>query len=76
VLMCTDEDDNEQSRLEDESNTWYDMIWWYDIFLNCNWVDIRWQLYSTNLHTNNTQNNTMKQNTQNGTHVIRICKLT
>jgi len=45
----------------------YDMIWymlWY-IFVNCNWVDNRWQYYSTYLHTNNTQNNTMKQNTQN-----------
>jgi len=26
---------------------------WYDIF-NCNWVDTRWQWYSTHLHTNNT----------------------
>jgi len=25
----------------------------YDIF-NCNWVDTRWQYYSTHLHTNNT----------------------
>jgi len=31
----------------------------YDIFVNCNWVDTRWQWYSTHLHTNNTQNNTM-----------------
>ena len=25
---------------------WYDTIWymiWYDIFVNCNWVDTRWQ---------------------------------
>jgi hypothetical protein len=29
-----------------------DMI--YDIFVNCNWVDTRWQKYSTHLHTNNT----------------------
>jgi hypothetical protein len=36
---------------------WYDMIW-YDIFVNCNWVATRWQLYSTHLHTNNTQNDT------------------
>ena len=27
-----------------------------DIFINCNWVDTRWQQYSTHLHTNNTQN--------------------
>jgi hypothetical protein len=38
---------------------------YYDIFVNCNWVDTRWQYYSTHLHTNNTQNNTMIQNTQN-----------
>jgi hypothetical protein len=25
-----------------------------DIFVNCNWVTTRWQLYSTYLHTNNT----------------------
>jgi hypothetical protein len=37
-----------------------------DIFVNCNWVDTRWHQYSTHLHTNNTQNSTMKQNTQNG----------
>jgi hypothetical protein len=44
-----------------------------DIFVNCNWVDTRWQQYSTHLHTNSTQNNTMKQNTQNRTY-IRIHK--
>jgi hypothetical protein len=44
----------------------YDMIWYiiwydiYDIFVNCSWVDTRWQQYSTHLHTNSTQNNTMK----------------
>jgi len=32
---------------------------WYDIFVNCNWVDSRWQQCSTHLHTNNTQNNTI-----------------
>ena len=26
---------------------WYDI--WYDIFVNCNWVDTRWQQYSTHL---------------------------
>jgi hypothetical protein len=41
---------------------WYDMIWydmiWYDIFVNCNWLATRWQLCSTHLHINNTQNDT------------------
>jgi hypothetical protein len=39
---------------------WYIYIYmiWYDIF-NCNWVASRWQQYSTHLHTNNTQNNTI-----------------
>jgi len=32
------------------------------VFVNCAWVDTRWQQYSTHLHTNNTQNNRMKQN--------------
>jgi hypothetical protein len=35
---------------------------------NCNWVDTHWQQYSTHLYTNSTQNNTMKQNTQNRTY--------
>ena len=44
---------------------WYDMIrydmilydmWWY--IFNCNWVATRWQLYSTHLHINSTQNDT------------------
>ena len=44
-------------------------------FVNCNWVDTRWQQYSTHLHTNNTQNNTTKQNTQNRTYItIRVHK--
>jgi hypothetical protein len=33
------------------------IIIYYYIFVNCNWVDTRWQWYSTHLHTNNTQNN-------------------
>jgi len=37
----------------------------YDIFDNCNWVDTRWQQYSTHLYKDSTQNNTMKQNTEN-----------
>jgi hypothetical protein len=61
---------------------WHDMIrhmiWcmmWYDIFVNCNGVDTRWQQYSTHLHTNSTQNDTMKQNIQNRTYItIRIHK--
>jgi len=44
-------------------------------FVNCNWIDPRWQQYSTHLHTNSTQNNTIKENTQNRTHVtIRLHK--
>jgi len=45
----------------------YDTILIY--FVNCNWVDTRWQQYSAHLHTNSTQNNTMTQNTQNGTYI-------
>jgi hypothetical protein len=39
--------------------------WFYDIlaYLNCSWVDTRWQQYSTHLHTNSTQN------TENGTYI-------
>jgi len=43
----------------------------YNIFVHCNWVDTRWQWYGTYLHTNTTQNNTMKQNTQNGTYITK-----
>ena len=39
---------------------------WCDIFVNCSWLDTRWQQCSTNLHTNNTQNDT-KQTTQRTT---------
>jgi hypothetical protein len=46
-----------------------------DIFVNCNWVDTRWQQYSTQLHTNSTRHNTMKQNIRNRTYItIRIYK--
>jgi hypothetical protein len=38
---------------------WYDMIY----ILNCNWVDTRWQQYSSHLHRNSTQN------TENGTYI-------
>jgi hypothetical protein len=57
------------------------------VFVDCNWIDTRWQQYSTHsvdtrwqqyfthLHTISTQNNTMKQNTQNITYItIRIHK--
>ena len=40
---------------------WYDVIddmIWYDMIVNCNWVAIQWQQYSTHLHTNSTQNDT------------------
>jgi hypothetical protein len=40
----------------------------YIYIYNCNWVDTRWQQYSTHLHTNNTQN------TQNGTYIIKKIK--
>jgi hypothetical protein len=39
---------------------------WYiniDIFVNCDWVDTRWQWYIAHLHTNNTQNNTVNNKT-------------
>jgi hypothetical protein len=49
---------------------------YYDIFVNCNWIDTPWQQYSTHLHTNSTQNNTLKWNTQNRTYItIRIHNL-
>jgi hypothetical protein len=50
-------------------------VTWYGIFVNFNWLDSRWQQYSTHLHTNSTQNNTMIQNTQNMTYLtIRLHK--
>jgi hypothetical protein len=33
----------------------------FDISVNCNCVDTRWQQYSTHLHTNNTQNDTQNK---------------
>jgi hypothetical protein len=48
----------------------------HNVFVNSNWVDTWWQQYSTHLHTNSKQHNTMKQNTQNGTYItIRIHNL-
>jgi hypothetical protein len=53
------------------SHPWYGMMY----FVNCKWVDTRWQWYSTHLHTNSTQKNTTKKNTQNRTYIkIRIHK--
>jgi hypothetical protein len=31
----------------------------YDIFVHCIWVATRWQQYSTHLHTNSTEKNTI-----------------
>jgi hypothetical protein len=39
----------------------HDIMVWY--IFNCNWVDTRWQCYSTHLQTNNTQN------TENWTYI-------
>jgi len=44
-----------------------------DIFVNCNWVDTLWQLYSTHLHTNNAQNKTINLGRMRA--VPRLCKL-
>jgi hypothetical protein len=43
------------------------------IFVNCNWVDTRWQQYSTHLHTNNTYNNII--NFGRVRAVPRLCEL-
>jgi hypothetical protein len=48
--------------------TLYYIILYYICIFNCNWVDTRWQQYSSHLHTNSTQN------TQNRTY-ITITKL-
>jgi len=45
---------------------WYDMIWY---IFNCNWVATPWQLFSTHIHTNNTENVT-KQTMQRITQKI------
>jgi hypothetical protein len=38
-----------------ENRAVYDTI--YNVFIfNCNWVATRWQLFSTHVHTNNTEN--------------------
>jgi hypothetical protein len=43
------------------------------MFVNCSWVDTRWQQYSTHLHTNSTQNNT--NNFGRVQAVPRLCEL-
>jgi hypothetical protein len=43
--------------------TFRDLLLLLLFIFNCNWVDTRWQQYSTHLHTNSTQN------TQNGTYI-------
>jgi hypothetical protein len=40
-----------------------DVIYGMIYVFNCKWVNTRWQQYSTHLHTNSTQNSTVKQNT-------------
>ena len=44
------------------ASCWFISLHPIDIFINGNWVDTRWQQYSTHLHTNNTQNNTIDTN--------------
>jgi len=34
--------------------TLWTLLRMYDMFVNWNWVDSRWQQYSTHLHTNKT----------------------
>jgi len=43
-----------------------------DIFVNYNWFDTRWQQYSTHLHTNDTQNNTINLGSVRA--VPRVCE--
>ena len=58
----------------------HDMIYdTYDIFVNCSCVATRWQQYSTHLHTNSTQNNTINNkiiaNFGRVRAVPRLCEL-
>jgi hypothetical protein len=65
---------------------WYDMIWyiiWYVIYdirydmiwyiFNCNWIDTRWQQYSTHLQNRHyiEQHNRQKQNIEQHSSLIR-----
>jgi hypothetical protein len=53
---------------QEDVNTLYSLLnnnnYYYHCF-NCNWVDTRWQQYSTHLHTNITHN------TENGTNITK-----
>ena len=46
------------------------------IFVKCNWVNTRWQWYSTHLHTNNTWNNINNNRTTQITTVQHNNKIT
>ena len=47
---------------------------WYDIFVDCNYVNTRWQYYGKNLHTNNTYNNTNNNRTTQITTNLKECR--
>ena len=47
VLMCADEDDKGQSRLEDESNTWFDMTHFLTLILPRSRTGMVWFYTST-----------------------------
>ena len=46
------------------------------VFVNCNWVNTRWQRYSTHLHINNTHNNINNNRTTQITTVQHNTKRT
>jgi len=39
------------------------------MIVNCNWVDSRWQQYSTHLHTNNTEQHNETEYTEQNIHI-------
>jgi hypothetical protein len=43
------------------------------MIVNCNWVDTRWQQYSTHLHTNSTWSNTINNLIGKGARRARLC---
>jgi len=51
--------DGEQDSVSDFSPSYSVSVCHYDIFINCNWGVTRWQQYSTHLHTNSKQNDTI-----------------
>ena len=55
LLWHPDDDDDDEDGNRSEQNMSVNSNIDIDIFVNCNWVDIRWQWYSTHLHTDNTQ---------------------